>query len=100
MVLIKLAIGLLFVLAVFLAVELINEHFCRKETTMKPQAEIRIYFESDCECFEWLVEKLKESGAVRDCKARLIVVDSVKTDESRKWLESLQKKMGNAFEIE
>ncbi len=100
MVLIKLAIGLLFVLVVFLAVELINEHYCRKETTLKPQAEIRIYFESDCECFEWLVERMKESKAVRDCKARLIVVDSVRTEESRKWLESLQKKMENAFDIE
>ncbi len=100
MVLIKLAIGLGLVLVVFFAVELINEHFCRKETTLKPQAEIRIYFESDCICFEWLEEKLKESKAVRNFKARLIVVDSVKTEESQKWLESLQKKMGNAFEIE
>ncbi|MCD7824277.1 MAG: hypothetical protein LUG86_09750 [Oscillospiraceae bacterium] len=100
MVLIKLAIGLVFVLVVFLAVELINENYCRKETTFKPQAEIRIYYESDCECFEWLVERMKESKAVRDSKARLIVVDTVRTEESRKWLMSLQKKMNGAFEIE
>ena len=100
MVLIKLAIGLLFVLAVFLAVELINEHYCREKETLKPQAEIRIYFESDCECFEWLVSRMKEPKAVRDCKARLIVVDSVKTEESRQWLISLQKKMNGAFDIE
>ncbi len=100
MLLIKLAIGLLFVLAVFFAVELINEHYCRKETTLRPQAEIRIFFESDCECFEWLIEKLKESKAVRNCKAKLIVVDKVRTEESEQWLKSLQKKLNGAFEIE
>ncbi len=100
MILIKLAIGLAFVLVVFLAVELINAHYCREKEALKPQAEIRIYYESDSECFEWLVERMKESKAVRDCKARLIVVDSVRTEESRKWLQSLQKKTGNAFDIE
>ncbi len=100
MVLIKLAIGLAFVLVVYFAVELINEHFCREKEALRPQAEIRIYYESECECFEWLVERMKESKAVRDCKARLIVVDSVRTEESRKWLLSLQKKMNGAFDIE
>ncbi|MCD8106947.1 MAG: hypothetical protein LUE20_03155 [Oscillospiraceae bacterium] len=100
MVLIKLAIGLAFVLVIFFAVELINEHYCRKKEVLKPQAEIRIYYEQDSECFEWLLSKLKESRAVRDSKARLIVVDSVRTEESRKWLESLQKKLNGAFEIE
>ncbi|MCD8006780.1 MAG: hypothetical protein LUF29_07410 [Oscillospiraceae bacterium] len=100
MILIKLVIGLLFVLAVFLGVELINAHYSREKETLKPQAELRIYYESDSECFEWLVEKLKESKAVRDCKARLIVVDTVRTEESRMWLLSLQKKLGGAFDIE
>ncbi len=100
MLLIKLAIGLAFVLVIFFAVELINEHYCRKETTLRPQAEIRIYYESDSECFEWLVEKMKESKAVRDCKARLIVVDTVRTEASEQWLKSLQKKLNGAFEIE
>lgn len=99
-ILVKLVIGLLLVLAVYFAVELINSCFCRRKDQRVPEAEIRIYFESDYECFEWLIQRMIQCDAVRSCKARLVVVDLICTEESEKWLSNLQRKLCGAFDIE
>lgn len=66
----------------------------------KPSAETVIYYSSECECFEAAVSCLVKSSAARAFDLRIRVVDTEKTDQSRKYLAALRNKLKIEFEIE
>lgn len=96
----ELIVSLAIVLGTLLTIALIRLILKRTGCSWtKPPLDMKVYYGSDCECFEILLEKLINSGAVRNFKVTLIVVDTEKTEESAQWLESLQKKLGFIFDI-
>lgn len=66
----------------------------------KPSAETVIYYSSECECFEAAVSCLVKSSAARAFDLHIRVVDTEKTDQSRKYLAALRNKLKIEFEIE
>lgn len=96
----ELIIALAIVLGTLAAIMLIRLFVKRAECAIsKPPMEITLYYDSECECFEMLVSRLINSGAVRQFDLKLTVVDLEKTCESAKWLYRLQKKLDYRFDI-
>lgn len=87
-------IGTLFAIALIRF--LIKKADCR---TLKPPLELRLYYDSDSECFEVLLQRLINSGAVRQYDVSISVVDLEKSKDSEMWLRKLEKKLGCRMEI-
>ena len=66
---------------------------------VRPRAKLILYYETDCECIEYDIEKVLSSPAMTGFELSLRVVDVINTPESRAWLEELRKKTGVDFEI-
>lgn len=84
-------------IAVTFLIGLIAKRFVKPTNALR--AELKIYFDRDNECFEAAIERLMKTQAIRELRADVIVVDTEKSEESRKWLASLQKKLGYSFYI-
>lgn len=65
----------------------------------RPECRIRIYYQTECECFERLLDRLISSSALQRFDTKLAVVDCVGSPESWRWLCELQKKHDYCFEI-
>lgn len=65
----------------------------------RPHAELRIYFDQNCECLEYSLGRMYSSSALRETDLRVVIVDCVATKESRQWLGALKAKLKKDFEI-
>lgn len=65
----------------------------------RPHAELTVYFDENCECLEYTLGKLIRSSELRGLELSLSIVDTLNTEESRRWLTELRKKLGADFEI-
>ena len=65
----------------------------------RPRVELRIYFDQNCECLEYNLDRIFSCSALREVDLRVTVVDCVATDESCQWLKALRSKLKKDFEI-
>lgn len=65
----------------------------------RPRVELKIFFDKNCECLEYVLGRMYSSAALRDTELKVTVVDCVATDESRKWLSALRVKLKRDFVI-
>lgn len=99
----ELVAALILIVSTLLAVLLIRlavRSAVRLSKSCKPAAEAVIYYSSDCECFEAAMTGLMKSSAARAFDLRIRVVDTEKTDQSRRYLAALRNKLKTEFEIE
>lgn len=99
----ELAAALILIASTLLAVLLIRvaaKYAGRLSKGCKPATETVIYYSSDCECFESAMTALVKSSAARAFDLRIRVVDTEKTDRSRRYLAALRSKLKTEFEIE
>lgn len=66
----------------------------------KPEGYLRLYYDDGCGCLEYILWKILRSDILRHADIRIEVCDRVNTEDSRKWLMELQKKLGYGFDIE
>lgn len=71
-----------------------------KTRCRRPSGELRIFFDENCECLEYTLGRILNSSALDSLELRVIVVDTVNTDDSRKWLYELRRKLSYDFETE
>ena len=64
-----------------------------------PKAELRIYYDSDCECLEYTLERIYSCGELGQLDLRVLVVDRIGTEYSREWLKALRRKIKRDFKI-
>lgn len=87
-------LGTLFAIAVIRLI--IKKADCH---TLKPPLELKLYYDSNSECFELALQRLINSGAVRQYDVNITVVDLEKTNDSLMWLKRLEKKLGCSIDI-
>lgn len=66
--------------------------------SVRPKASLTVQYGSD-PCFEIKFQRLISSRLLRDFDVSISVIDTLNTDESRLWLESLSKKTDTQFDI-
>ena len=71
-----------------------------KDQCRRPKAELRIFFDENCECLEYTLGMMLNSSALESLNLRVVIVDTVNTDDSRKWLCELRRKLGYDFDTE
>lgn len=59
----------------------------------RPSAELRLYFDENCECIEYTLGKIAKSRALSDYDLKIVIVDRICTEESRMWLSELKRKL-------
>ena len=64
----------------------------------KPKADLRLYYDEDCDCFEYVLDRALRAFSRFDLN--LTIVDNIGTNESERWLYELSKKLGAEFIIE
>ncbi len=87
---ILITLGIIFAVKIFLH----NNRYIN----IRPKADITIEYGGD-PCFEIKFQRLISSRFFRDFDVEISVIDTINTDESRLWLESLSKKTGMQFDI-
>lgn len=70
-----------------------------REVCRRPRAALRLYFDSDCECIEYILGRIYSSSAMKELELSVTVIDCVATEDSRRWLYELRKKIGKDFLI-
>lgn len=65
----------------------------------RPRVELRVFFDQNCECLEYNLDRMYSSAALRETDLRVVIVDCVATKESRQWLNALSMKLKKDFEI-
>ena len=90
-ILIAAAVGLIFI------VRLLTSDF--RPSCPRPRADMTVYFDSGCECLEYILEKIYSSSALRGLDLHITVADRIATPESGQWLEALRKKLKRDFDI-
>lgn len=65
----------------------------------RPRVELRVFFDQNCECLEYSLDRIYSSVALRETDLRVVIVDCVATEESRQWLKALSVKLKKDFEI-
>lgn len=71
-----------------------------KSPCSRPTGVLKVYFDENCECLEYTLGRILNSTALTSLNLRVTVVDKINTEESRKWLTELQRKLARDFEIE
>lgn len=99
----ELLAALILIASTLLAVLLIraaSRSIGKLSKSCKPAADAVIYYSSACECFEAAMSALIKSSAARAFDLQIRVVDTEKTDQSRRYLTALRNKLKTEFEIE
>ena len=65
----------------------------------RPRVALMIYFDKNCECLEYNLDRIYSSPALRDVELQVTVVDCVATEESSQWLKALGAKLKKDFDI-
>ena len=68
-------------------------------TCSRPRVDIRIFFDKNCECLEYNLDRIYSCTALREVDLTVTVVDCVATEESRQWLRALSVKLKKDFKI-
>lgn len=71
-----------------------------KAACHRPNAELRIVFDENCECLEYTLSRILNSAVLDSLNLRVVVVDSINTRESLRWLGELRRKLDYNFDIE
>lgn len=90
-VLIAATIGLIYL------IRLLSADFRR--VCQRPRADFKVYFDENCECLEYYLDRVFSCLELRDFDLRVTVVDRVGTLESRQWLGALRAKLKRDFYI-
>ena len=65
----------------------------------RPRVELKFFFDQNCECIEYNLDRIYSSSLLREVDLQVTVVDCVGTDESSRWLRALRTKLKKDFEI-
>lgn len=65
-----------------------------------PKAELRIIYDENSECLEYTLGRILDSSALENMDLKIIIVDTIDTCESARWLAELRHKLGAEFIIE
>lgn len=71
-----------------------------RDICKRPKAELRIVFDENCECLEYTLGRVIHSSVLDSLDLRVVVIDSINTCESSRWLGGLRRKLGYDFDIE
>ncbi len=88
---------LFFTAAMIAAVRLFTQK--RLPACPRPRARVTVWYGPGGECLEYGIGRIYESRAFADYDLEVEVVDTVATEESRRWLLELQRKLKREFII-
>ena len=65
-----------------------------------PECRVVLYYHKDCERFERIAQKVVQAPCFKDTRVSFRIVDKENSEESRRWLLELSKKLEGMVSLE